>query len=916
MFLFLLVTAVTAASKCGKRSLRSKYGKQTTFQSAQQKSTCKYRIRTTRGLHVKLVFNNYQAEPCCQVTISPRGKNSEKLPIPAGPRASLVVKASDVNVIIKSSSAARAVNISHEAVLPDDGDFGFAFRATKKFRVIRSPTFPKTKLPSGVRSLWNVTASQGRNIQIDITGLSTSANQDFLEIFDGTVSLGRYSGKKKKKQMPITHRALSGNMVIVLETRTGQSKGFRAKIVAKEVEGSAQPETTNGTKQTIQCHKRTRLTSNGGVISDEQSRMTCNNGEVCGRMLVEGSTMISGTNLPVTSETLHCIPQSLCTGNCGEISMQEESIIVNSCELSCCSTDMCNKSPDALDVPIPATGSTAPFPFWLTPPGGLLCNEGSSVRRESGVGIGSGSGGDTCRPGSVCALYVFSGVSNDTTMEKVVGYVTKCTPEAECIENSCSNLEEARDVNLSYCNSTCCKTDYCNDPYETTIPTLPTREPIATSCSNIKGLRIGNDTQTDDKYYTSCDEVETRCLRVDAYVKNSDGKHGVASFGKCIAKSSCDNLDCSSLLGLDESITATSCVAKCCDNDMCNERPMRVPVPSGEENGLWCHSQSVIVQEGAVQYYGERTNVLCNDGEVCAYLKFFGTSTEYHQVGEPMAGYGAMCQPRSACNENTCQTLPNAKDVKVTSCEATCCNTSMCNEPGEAPMPSPRTPVKGFSGQCYTILQTSMNGGIVMNQTSVSTCSAGSVCLRIDADTVYAGLAVKVAYGSCIPKISCNFANCDAVNRTMPGIPIRDCRIHCCDTELCNNQPAPVPSVTAPAVHPSPSESSSMGSSESGGSQETSRCYDTLQMRSYGVLLPGSKKDAVSCEPNSQCFKLSTVASHSSLPGATVKTTIGGCAPKATCAARNCASNPAPAMVGTVVESCEASCCDGDLCNM
>lgn len=34
-------------------------------------------------------------------------------------------------------------------------------------------------------------------------------------------------------------------------------------------------------------------------------------------------------------------------------------------------------------------------------------------------------------------------------------------------------------------------------------------------------------------------------------------------------------------------------------------------------------------------YSGERSNLLCKDGEVCAYFEFFGTSTEYHEIGEP-----------------------------------------------------------------------------------------------------------------------------------------------------------------------------------------------------------------------------------------------------------------------------------------
>lgn len=163
----------------------------------------------------------------------------------------------------------------------------------------------------------------------------------------------------------------------------------------------------------LQCHKRLRMISNGRLISDDHSRMTCNNGEVCGRMLVVGSPVvgvISGTNIcklyiamsrfshycrdgyqmfiisldraifahrcyliqyrlvsAVTNEMLHCIPQSMCDADCRDISPPDESIVVKSCQLSCCNMDMCNASPDTPDVAVTAT--SASLPFWLKPPG-------------------------------------------------------------------------------------------------------------------------------------------------------------------------------------------------------------------------------------------------------------------------------------------------------------------------------------------------------------------------------------------------------------------------------------------------------------------------------------------------------------------------------------------------------------------
>lgn len=55
---------------------------------------------------------------------------------------------------------------------------------------------------------------------------------------------------------------------------------------------------------------------------------------------------------------------------------------------------------------------------------------------------------------------------------------------------------------------------------------------------------------------------------------------GVASFGKCVPKSSCEDMDCEPLLELDGSITATTCAAVCCPSDMCNELPVAIPSPS------------------------------------------------------------------------------------------------------------------------------------------------------------------------------------------------------------------------------------------------------------------------------------------------------------------------------------------------
>lgn len=49
---------------------------------------------------------------------------------------------------------------------------------------------------------------------------------------------------------------------------------------------------------------------------------------------------------------------------------------------------------------------------------GIRCREESEITRSSGEGLGSASSGNRCPPDSVCALYVFSGVSKDPTEDK------------------------------------------------------------------------------------------------------------------------------------------------------------------------------------------------------------------------------------------------------------------------------------------------------------------------------------------------------------------------------------------------------------------------------------------------------------------------------------------------------------------
>lgn len=90
-------------------------------------------------------------------------------------------------------------------------------------------------LPAARLSLFDVEVQNDFNIMVTCARsvhALTSFLVSSLQIFDGSVSLGRYSGRKKRK---LLHRALSGNMSIVLVTETDQSRGFRAKIGEKQI---------------------------------------------------------------------------------------------------------------------------------------------------------------------------------------------------------------------------------------------------------------------------------------------------------------------------------------------------------------------------------------------------------------------------------------------------------------------------------------------------------------------------------------------------------------------------------------------------------------------------------------------------------------------------------------------------------
>lgn len=67
-----------------------------------------------------------------------------------------------------------------------------------------------------------------------------------------------------------------------------------------------------------------------------------------------------------------------------------------------------------------------------------------------------------------------------------------------------------------------------------------------------------------------------------------------------------------------------------------------------------------------------------------------------------VAGFAAMCRPAATCNEEACSTLSEVEDVTITSCVASCCSTSLCNDPGEPPMPPSRPTIAGMLYSVHT----------------------------------------------------------------------------------------------------------------------------------------------------------------------------------------------------------------------
>ena len=101
----------------------------------------------------------------------------------------------------------------------------------------------------------------------------------------------------------------------------------------------------------------------------------------------------------------------------------------------------------------------------------------------------------------------------------------------------------------------------------------------------------------------SCRNGENRCLRVDAALVDSDGRNGdylrphiisvdfsgsygvylvLASYGKCMTESSCENVNCSTMFGFADATEIITCKAACCASDHCNDFPLGLTPPSGE----------------------------------------------------------------------------------------------------------------------------------------------------------------------------------------------------------------------------------------------------------------------------------------------------------------------------------------------
>nr|XP_039270098.1 uncharacterized protein LOC120344849 [Styela clava] len=821
LFVFVLIFCqdTECSSQCGKQSLRTNYGLERTFNSLKldTPSSCKYRIKVPKGLHVKLTFSEYDSDPCCSdfkiydATLRPfRWKPSQVLALPITNSRSME---SPVEVVYKTDVLGikhditvpgdTEITFAYEAVVPSDGDCGFTTNADVKSKVIRSPGFPRRVSMSGLDCNWKIKSKPGRAIVLTFTGFRIQRVLDYVEIRDGDEMLGKHDGRLDKSN-PIEYTAYSGQMNIRFFTSTSYSNGFKAaykEIQVNETLVDDSSSTSPVGEGDLKCHRRERMKNMGRAMTDRHTSSTCSVGQVCGRMEMEGETY----GMKIWNENANCIPANLCSDSNCSLQPTPPEVTVTSCKLSCCSTNMCNVSPDGPAVP-PGEGVSPVSPIDTSD--FIKCDVTSEMTYEDGS-KGASSSDKPCTADSICALYKFEGSHKDgpSKGKPVTGYAATCALRSECNREACNHIQEAGFIDITSCAVSCCDTDYCNSG-SSPVPPLhpdgrPSPIPAGLQCEQSSDVYAGDRSVSGRSGGYSCPANTVCALYIfSGTATQLDGSIIPASgySAKCAPKSACHRESCDQLYEATQ-MTFTSCDVSCCETDRCNKPPSPpltppiIPPSSGSIDGVTECYEILSSKAGSIQVLNNKKASKCAvPNSSCLRIEAVTASPGGMKAD---VVYGT-CVPTIACESMDCSALGSAMaGMTLESCKTSCCGSNLCNGESESPDSETTLNAGGDNDEtetgtkCFDLLQVEAPGiELPGGKKTKTTCDSGSQCLKIVAVATHdlvPSMQVTTTYGSCIPSIACDYMNCDSLPSSMPNVTITSCDVSCCSDDFCNS---------------------------------------------------------------------------------------------------------------------------------
>ncbi|XP_077968471.1 uncharacterized protein LOC120343914 isoform X10 [Styela clava] len=732
---------------------------------------------------------------------------------------------------------------------------------------------------------------------------------------------------------------------------------------------------TTGPIPAIKCYE-ILISGVPGNPNNMKNAAQCLPGHKC--VLVKSQLRVPLTETTIESVYGSCVPESICLQDtCREIS-EVFPMLGSNCTSYCCDEDFCN------DYKMPEPEVTA------APQ--LKCY---SIVETSAVGKTSQltqMNVQECAAGSTC-LYVkvLASMTIGETSSKVSSVTSfgNCFPKAlketygcEQIFSSMNSLNPGIAMSVISCGVYFCDTDLCNSPQsveiiipnidneetttekaveQTTAPSITSTGSSTTGIDCFDMLQVsltGKPPVHDVKNTTSCD-LGWKCVYAEAEME-SDGIFLQVIYGTCVPNALCDNDPCNQIatilpdLSMDYNLKR--CTARCCEQNLCNERistaivesttihtvstfmlqTVSTPIlttPDTDPNTLQCYSIQKI--ESSLNYLNADVNnvLTCSSGSVCYFL----TSEYYISVGNVRTKVkmtSANC--RDSCQDD-CSDLSrviqgsSGVNVDVQSCTSYCCSEDLCNADKKIVTQTTQQSITDMNAthsaieksskglMCYNTLIADLPAGQTINQQAKDDCGNNSVCMLVTVDsTVYTSdsesFSATMVFGSCFPASSRSSTSCEqllsnidiASTYTNGNVTFDKCILSFCHEDFCNNPEASlvphIPDIKEP-VGPS------------------IQCYVINNVESKFDMLNQDTKSITMCPAGSSCHLIKAdVHMRTNLFSTNVTITNGRCIASAFCEYSDCKQfrDFLPSEISEVsydIIDCKSSCCSEDLCN-